>query len=83
MLTIICILLALVALYCFGMWGYIAYRNWKQVRAFKQAYRDRRIELSAKLSAQLDTSERYTFHLGLCGIIALGFLGLILSMGMV
>lgn len=73
MLTLICILLVVIALYAFGMWGFLAYRAFLIQRASS-------LTLHEKLSL-LDRSERYTFHLGLCGIIALGFLGLILSNG--
>lgn len=54
-MTIIKIALVVVALYCAGMWLFLA------------AY-------SIKTKQSLETE---TFHLGLCLILALGFLGLL------
>lgn len=55
--------LALVAIYSGGMWLFLAYRG------LKHGYDDPKIA---------DDVERYTFHLGLCFILAAGFLGLML-----
>lgn len=59
----ITLFLALIALYCAGMWGWLA---WIGVADRRRLDRDDLIEL-----------ERQTFHLGLCLILCLGFLGLI------
>ena len=64
MLTLIIIaLLLIVSLYCGGMWLWMA---WIML--------DDRGRLSR---ADLIEFERQTFHLGLCFILAIGFLGLI------
>lgn len=62
MINIIAVILALVVIYCFGMWIFAA------VQHYRHSFTD----------AAEEIIERYTFHLGLCGIIAIGFLGLIL-----
>lgn len=54
--------LALAATYSGGMWLYLCYVGW-------QSRGDRQLG---------DDIERYTFHLGLCFILAAGFLGLLL-----
>lgn len=51
--------LALTALYCGGMWGFLAFLTFRDGTNY----------------------ERETFHLGLCFILAIGFLGLILRAG--
>lgn len=56
-------LLALTAIYCGGTWLWLS----------TGALRDR---LGLTFERQ-DAIERYTFHLGLCFILAVGFLGLI------
>ena len=56
--------LALTAVYCGGMWLFLAYRGWQ--------LRDTRTQVA-------DGIELVTFHLGLCFILAAGFLGLILE----
>lgn len=61
------IALALTAIYCGGMWLYLA--------AYGLLHRDiyrHNVEAS-------DRMERFTFHLGLCFILAAGFLALILE----
>jgi hypothetical protein len=62
--TLVIIVLAVAAIYCGGFWLYMAVAN--AVGRFNR-FDD----------AQRDRLELYTFHLGLCCIIACGFLGLI------
>jgi hypothetical protein len=59
------VLLALVALYCGGAWLFVAWSFW----------RVRKKVVSADIRRDVQTN---TFHLGLCFILALGFLGLLL-----
>jgi len=61
-MILITIALALVALYCGGMWAWHFVR-WAQYGFGPVAYE----------------TEANTFHLGLCFILALGFLGLLLK----
>lgn len=61
------ILLAVAALYGAGMWLFLV------ARSLGGALAGRSIE-------DLDRQERYTFHLGLCAIVASGFLGVILAL---
>jgi hypothetical protein len=56
-------ILALSALYCGGVWGWLCFLGIKHRRVLTP---DQQTEM-----------ERQTFHLGLCLILALGFLGLI------
>lgn len=58
----IIIILLLIALYCGGMWTWIARVT---IRDRRLMNRDDLIEL-----------ERQTFHLGLCLVLAIGFIGL-------
>ena len=67
-LTIICILLGLAALYGGGMWVWM----------FIALTRLGRENVPERDRAAI---ELFTFHLGLCFIIALGFLGVILAIG--
>lgn len=64
LLLVLQIALALAALYCFGTWIYTFI-----------LVRSRKAQLNAGDRAQI---ELFTFHLGICGIIAAGLLGLIL-----
>jgi hypothetical protein len=59
-MTLIAIALLLSALYCGGMWLYVA-----------------RETMMGRYDAM--TAETHTFYLGLCFILALGFLGLMLK----
>ena len=59
-MAIIPILLALVALYCGGMWLFV----------FAQSLR-------GGLHISPEMAEEHSFHLGLCFILAIGFLGLL------
>lgn len=68
LLTVINIVLGLVAVYSGGAWLYMAVLN--------AMGRFGRVD-----DTQRDRIERYTFHLGLCCIVASGFLGLIKVMG--
>ncbi|AIT81229.1 hypothetical protein [Novosphingobium pentaromativorans] len=61
--AIIIALLILAAVYCGGMWAWIAYIAVKDRARF--------------MADELIEFERQTFHLGLCFILAIGFLGLI------
>ena len=66
-MVIIEIALALTALYCGGMWLYLSaqsIRHWDAYKASPEAS---------------DRLELYTFHLGLCFILAAGFLALIME----
>lgn len=54
--------LALAAIYCGGMWLWLVGVSLKHRSADAPEYHE--------------TIERYTFHLGLCFILATGFLGL-------
>lgn len=64
-MNVIEILLALAACYCGGMYLFLAVTSFRYRAGYKV-----RPELA-------DQIERYTFHLGLCFILALGFLGVI------
>lgn len=66
MLTLILILLAIVAIYCGGMWiaTFIIVRK--------------RPPQTEALRASI---AQFTFHLGICFILAIGFAGLILAQG--
>jgi amino acid permease len=64
MLTLVKILLAAAALYGGVMWLFVAWVSFRTKSATPE---------------QNDRIERYTFHLGLCCIVALGFLGLLLK----
>lgn len=68
-MILIQILLALSALYCGGMWLFLAIRAWPRREVF-------RYDTAARQELQ-----SHTFHLGLCFILAAGFLGLILAIG--
>lgn len=61
-MLIIKIPLALAAIYCGGMWLWLVAISFKHRASAPTEYGD--------------TIERYTFHLGLCFILAAGFLGL-------
>jgi hypothetical protein len=63
------ILLTFTALYSGGMWLFLAYRS------FTGTIGNNTGKFGSRASA--DDVERYTFHLGLCFILSLGFLGLI------
>jgi hypothetical protein len=58
-MAIIKVLLAVSALYCAGMWVFLAI-------------------YAARMRTNLETE---TFHLGLCFILSIGFLGLLLAQG--
>lgn len=60
---IIEILLGLVALYCGGMWLWMALVTWTRRRSLDPAVAERIAE--------------QTFRLGLCFVLAVGFLGVI------
>lgn len=62
MITLIAIALGLAALYCAGMWLLYGYHGLRGRLALTDG----------------DQIERHTFHLGLCFILAAGFLGLLL-----
>lgn len=64
-MTIIIILLNLIALYTGGMWLYLGFQTTRRGIVLE---RD-----------EAWNYERHTFHLGLCCILALGFLGLIVK----
>jgi len=64
-MVLILLALGVISVYTFGMWIYWA------VLAYKN-----RNKWSA---ATLDNIATFTFRLGLCGTIALGFLGLLLK----
>lgn len=64
-MTLIEIALAVAALYCGGMWLFQAFVFYRSRKAFA---------LDPNASARM---ENHTFHLGLCFILALGFLGLV------
>lgn len=63
------ILLGIAALYSGGMYAF-------QFTVFIRNYSAYVLDPSAA-----DAAERYTFHLGICFIVSLGFLGLILVSG--
>ena len=62
-MTIIMVMLTVIAAYCFGMWLRLAYHGMTQ----------------NLLTTELESIEQQTFHLGLCGVLALGFVGLMLK----
>lgn len=70
----ILILLGLIAAYCLGMWLWIA------VAAHVDMARYKRNEVVYPPDVA-ETINRYTFRLGLCGILALGFMGVIAAIG--
>jgi hypothetical protein len=63
--ALLCLILAVAAVYSGGAWLFLGYRNARGV-----------FDLS--ISANADRFELFTFHLGLCCIVATGFLALIL-----
>ena len=65
MLTVIQIGLALAATYCTVMWLYMLVASFRGRQAI-------RYDESLRREVQL-----HTFHLGLCGVVAAGFLGLL------
>lgn len=73
MSAFICIALGVIALYCLGMWLFLAVGTYRLLAALRKAG----LPLDNHRT-RLDAIARNTFHLGLCGILALGFLGLIL-----
>ena len=68
-MTIIVALLAVAAAYSGGMWLFTAVQSFRAREAYET-----RPDLA-------DRIELYTFHLGLCFILALGFIGLIVGEG--
>jgi hypothetical protein len=59
------IALVVSAIYCGGAYLFCAVQSWR----YREGY---------KIKPELaDQMERYTFHLGLCFILAVGFLGII------
>jgi hypothetical protein len=69
-LDVIEALLALSAAYCGGAWLWVAVRFWRVKDIVRRA--DNAAEIRRDVQAA-------TFHLGLCFILALGFLGLLLG----
>ena len=67
MLDIIVLLLTLVMTYCFSMWLVYAYM------AFRARHR-------MSDNARREIAD-FTFRVGLCGVVAAGLLGIIISMG--
>ena len=64
-------LLIVIALYCYGMWGYIGFRYWS-------ASRDRSMYLPSEWEAFRKTVFDETIKLGFTGTVALGFLAVAL-----
>lgn len=75
-MTAILLLLVLITVYSLGMWLVLAFRS----AAIQWHWRDQ-VPPPPPVFAQLDAIERYTFHLGLCGTLALAALGIILALG--
>jgi hypothetical protein len=63
------ILLGVAAFYSGGMYALYFFSMVRHYRAYQAE------------PAVADQMERYTFHLGICFILALGFLGILLRMG--
>jgi len=71
MLLSIVVLLSLAAIYCGTMWLCLAISFWPHRHALQNSP-ETRYEL-----------QQQTFHLGLCFILTIGFLGIILTQGAV
>lgn len=65
MFGIIEIILGVTMLYCFGMWLYCFYKA--------------RTDAAYQTAKMAEIMAEFTFRVGLCGILAAGFLGLLLK----